>query len=407
MADAALEILERELRHAVRKDEVENPGAAGAPIRQLVDRVLDDYEDRACSSALPKIGDRQAIARRLTEEVTGFGKLQPLMDDREVEEIWINGPGKVFCARRGERVLTNLMLGEGEIKILVERILRSSGRRLDLSSPFVDASLADGSRLHVAIPDVTRRHWAVNIRKFVARAQRLDDLVHLGSLTRSAAVFLTAAVEAGLNIVVSGGTHTGKTTVLNCLAAGIPPRERVVTCEEVFELNVPLPDVVSLQTRQTNLEGRGDISLRRLIIEALRMRPDRLIVGEVREREALDLLIALNSGMPGMATVHANGAVDAISKLTTLPLLAGENITHRFVVPTVARSIDLVVHLRMDRGRRFVDEVTAVTGRVEDTMVETLRIFVSENGSLRWTGNHPPRTERFEASGALLRSALG
>src|SRR3954454_12187485 len=190
--------------------------------------------------------------------------------------------------------------------------------------------LPDGSRLHVVIPDITRQHWALNIRKFVIRAHTLDQLVELGSLSGQAARFLDAAVVAGLTVIVAGGTQAGKTTLLNCLAAAIPPRERVVTCEEVFELRLPLPDVVAMQTRQANLEGTGEVRLRRLVTEALRMRPERLIVGEVRQEESLDLLIALNSGLPGMCTIHANSAREAVVKLCTLPLLAGENVTHAF-----------------------------------------------------------------------------
>ena len=289
---------------------------------------------------------------------------------------------------------------------LVERMLRSSGRRLDLSSPFVDATLLDGSRLHVVIPDITREHWAVNIRKFVLRAHSMDELVRLGSFDDHVGTFLSAAVEAGLNIVVCGGTQTGKTTILNCLASCIPPRERIITCEEVFELQVPLPDVVSMQTRQANLEGRGEIDLRKLIVEALRMRPDRLIVGEVRQKEAFDLLIALNSGLPGMTSLHANSASEALNKLMTLPLLAGENVSHSFVVPTVASSVDLIVHLEKRGGRRRVDEIVGVTGRVEASSIERSSLFESSGGSLRWTGHDPPHGDRPTASGKRLGDVL-
>ena len=199
-------------------------------------------------------------------------------------------------------------------------MLKSSGRRVDLSSPFVDAMLPDGSRLHVVIPDITAEHWAVNIRKFVVRANHLDELVVLATLTAPAASFLDACVVAGLNVLVAGGTQAGKTTMLNCLTAAVPARERVITCEEVFELKVPLPDVVRMQTRQPNLEGAGELSLRHLVREALRMRPQRIVVGEVRQQECLDLLIALNSGIPGMCTIHANSAREAITKMCTLSL---------------------------------------------------------------------------------------
>ena len=406
MSDPALRLLETELREAVRHREVDPARGGARQLRDLVEQVLDDYEDRVCTSSLPKVKSREEAARRLVEGVAGFGPLQPLMEDPEIEEIWINGPGKVFCSRHGDRVLTNVILDDAGVKDLVERMLRSSGRRLDLSSPFVDATLQDGSRLHVVIPDITRRHWSVNIRKFVVKAHRLQDLIGLGSLTAEAALFLDGAVRAGLNIVVSGGTQTGKTTLLNCLASAIPARERVVTCEEVFELQLTLPDVVAMQTRQQNLEGQGAIPLRRLIVEALRMRPDRLIVGEVREREALDLLIALNSGMPGMASLHANSAADAILKLTTLPLLAGDNVTHAFVVPTVAGSVDLVVHLALDRGRRLTTEIVALSGRVEGTQIEAVPIFDSRSGRLRWAGNHPPQAKRFTSAGVDLTEAL-
>src|SRR5690606_31187017 len=199
----------------------------------------------------------------------------------------------------------------------------------------------DGSRLHVTIPDITRRHWAVNIRKCVVAADDLSDLVRLGSLTAHAARFLEAAVVSGLNVLVAGGTQAGKTTLLNCLAAAVPAQERVVTCEEVFELKVNLRAVAAMQCRQPSLEGTREVPLRRLVKEALRMRPGRIIVGEVRQEESLDLLIALNSGLPGMATVHANSAREAVTKMCTLPLLAGPNVSSSFVVPTVAASVDL------------------------------------------------------------------
>ena len=406
MIDDVLPIVEEEVRELVRRRGIDPSLGDLESLQRLVAEVVDDYEVRVHTSTLPRLSDREGLQREVLARVGGLGPLQPLMDDPSVEEIWINAPGKVFCARGGRRELTNVVLGPDELRGMVERMLRSSGRRLDLSSPFVDATLLDGSRLHVAIPDITRKHWAINIRKFVARAHSLEELARLGSIPDRAARFLEAAVVAGLNIVVSGATQAGKTTLLNCLAAAIPSTSRVVTCEEVFELQVSLPDVVSMQTRSPNLEGKGAIDLRRLIVEALRMRPDRLIVGEVREREALDLLIALNSGLPGMTSVHANSATEAVAKLVTLPLLAGENVTHAFIVPTVAASIDLVVHLSLSGGRRFTNEIRAVSGRVESDRVETTPLWERRGGELEWTGHQPPSSDRFAAAGIDLTEVL-
>jgi pilus assembly protein CpaF len=307
------------------------------------------------------------------------------------------------------------VLGEQEVRDLVERMLVSSGRRVDLSSPFVDASLPDGSRLHVVVPDVTRRHWAVNIRKFSDRVTTLDALVGMGSVPAGAAGFLTAAMLAGLNVLVSGATQAGKTTLLNALLAAGRPTDRVVTVEETFELKVPGRDAVAMQCRQPSLEGTGEVTLRRLIKEALRMRPDRLVVGEVREAEALDLLIALNSGVPGACSLHANSARDALVKLCTLPLLAGRNIDAGFVVPTVASAVDLVVHCELQRsGRRRVKEILAPTGALsapaaEGGVIEAVRLFAIDRDVLRPTGGLPPKEEKFLSAGLdpaqLVRSA--
>ena len=278
-----------------------------------------------------------------------------------------------------------------------------SGRRLDLSHPFVDARLPDGSRLHVVIPEITAHHWAVNIRKHLMRNSSVNDLVELGVMNLEIGTALIHCVQAGLNILVSGGTQAGKTTVLNALAGAIPRGERVVTIEEVFELSPQLPDVVQMQTRSANLQGEGEIPLRRLIKESLRMRPSRIIVGEVREAEALDLLIALNSGLPGMGTLHANSPRDAIVKLQTLPLLAGENISHKFIAPTVASAIDVIVHTTLDaHGTRRINEVAAVTGRYENDRAEIEMLW-------KWDGNQYqrgvgslPNPDRFTAIGAPL-----
>lgn len=406
----AVDIVEDEVRELIRRRGLD-PSSEAAVIRLLVEDVVADYDERTLVSSLPPLLDKPAAMRAVYDAVVGFGPLQRYLDDPVVEEIWVNEPGRVFVAKRGRSELTNTILTSSQVRDIIEKMLKSSGRRVDLSTPFVDAMLPDGSRLHVVIPDITREHWAVNIRKFVLSAHSLDELIELGSITTQAARFLEAAVASGLNVIVAGGTQAGKTTLLNCLAAAIPARERVITCEEVFELRVPLPDVVSMQTRQANLEGTGEIRLRRLVKEALRMRPQRIIVGEVRQEECLDLLIALNSGIPGMCTVHANSAREAITKLCTLPLLAGENVGHSFVVPTVAGSVDIVVHTRTNgQGHRRVGEIVAVPGRVEGigdaSVIEVEDVFVTRGGRLVRADGYPPHPERFEAAGFDLRELL-
>ena len=309
-----------------------------------------------------------------------YGPLFPFISDPSIEEVWINTPERIFVARNGRSELTNLLLTADEVRNIVERALMWSGRRLDLSQPFVDARLPDGSRLHVAIPEITSEHWAVNIRKHLMRHLQLSDLMEMGVLNKEICDFLIIEVSQGSNILVSGGTQAGKTTLLNALTSTIPTNERVITIEEVFELRPVLPDVIAMQTRGVNIQGEGDIQLRRLIKEALRMRPSRIIVGEVREAEALDMLIALNSGLPGMGTIHANSARDAVLKLQTLPLLAGENISQKFIAPTIASALDLIVHVNLEKsGFRRVIEISRVTGRVENDRIEIENLF-------KWNG---------------------
>ena len=303
--------------------------------------------------------------------IAPYGQLQQYLDDPEVEEIWINSPQRIFVAKNGKSELTNLVLTKSQIQSIMDRILLWSGKRIDLSQPFVDARLPDGSRLHIAIPEITAEHWAINIRKHLMRGKSLEDLQGLNVLNEQVLQLIFESVDRKLNILVSGSTQAGKTTLLNALVSAVAPSERVITIEEVFELRPKLPDCIAMQTKTENLEGFGAISIRRLIKESLRMRPSRLVIGEIRGAESLDLLIALNSGIPGMATIHANSADEAIRKLQTLPLLAGENITQEFIAPAVARAIDLVIHVGMDSdGRRRILEICAVTSRVEGFQIE-------------------------------------
>ncbi len=300
----------------------------------------------------------------LTKDVWA-GRLRDLLDDDAVDEIWFNDPDHVFVSRRGITELTELVLEPTELITMIDLLLRHSGRRVDRSQPFVDATLPDGSRLHVVIPDITYKYPAINIRKYPATPLQLTGLVAAGSITATAAEFLVELLKRGENILIAGGTGSGKTTLLNALLEATDPTERVIVCEEVREINLTRADWVSMQTRTASVEGFGAVDLRALVVESLRMRPDRIVVGEVRQREALDLLIALNCGTPGLGTIHANNAREAISKISTLPLLAGENVSLDFVIPTVAAAIDAVVFVaKLDTGQRCVTEIVTVPGEI-------------------------------------------
>ena len=334
------------------------------------------HNDFALARGVAPVDDESACVREVLAAVTGYGPLQPYLEDPTVEEVWINAPDRIFVARAGRSERLDLVLTDSAVRDLVERMLHASGRRVDLSQPFVDASLPDGSRLHVVIPDITRRHWSVNIRRFLPMFRDLDRLVAAGSLTLRAADMLRGAMAAGRSVLISGATHSGKTTLLGALIAACPPEHRIVTVEETFERAVDAADLVALQGRQPSLEGTGEVTLRRLVKEALRMRPDRLIVGEVRDAEALDLLLALNTGVPGAASIHANSAQEALAKLAALPLLAGRNIDPGFVVPAVAASVHLVVHCEREvDGHRRIAEIIAPTGRVRDGVVEAQSLY--------------------------------
>lgn len=404
---SALDLITDRVRQRVRREGVDLAADADLADRYVREEVRS-YSERALGGSTPLLRDEADVTRRAVAALTGLGPLQPFLDDPNVEEIWINSPTRVFVARDGVTERVGLDLDEADVRDLVERMLRSTGRRVDLSSPFVDASLPDGSRLHVVIPHITRHNWAVNIRKFRTGMRSLPDLVRLGSLPEQAAAFLHLAVRAGLNILVSGATQSGKTTLLGALLSSARPEERVVTVEETFELALDTEDWVAMQCRQPSLEGTGEVTLRRLVKEALRMRPDRLVVGEVREAESLDLLIALNSGLPGMCSLHANSAGDAVRKLATLPLLAGRNIDASFVLPTVASAIDLVVHVELERtGQRHVAEVLAPRGTVADATIETDLVFARRDGRLTWTGVFPARQQKFARAGLDPAIALG
>lgn len=372
---SAVQAVAERVRERLRGEEAD-PLRTPDRARQIALAEVRRHNDFALARGLEVIDDESGCVRDVLARVSGYGPLQALLDDPEIEEIWINDPATVFVARAGRSERIGLRLTDDTVRDLVERMLHATGRRIDLSQPFVDASLPDGSRLHVAIPDITRAHYAVNIRKFLTARRTLDDLVAARALTPDVAILLRAAMAEGRNVLVSGATHAGKTTMLSALIGVCPPEHRIITVEETFELAVVAPDVVAMQGRQPSLEGTGAVSLRRLVKEALRMRPDRLVVGEVRDAEALDLLLALNTGVPGAATIHANSADDALRRLAALPLLAGQNIDGGFVVPAVATGVDLVVHCRRSSdGHRYVEEIVETTGAVRGDLVETRSVY--------------------------------
>lgn len=407
MDSRAISILEDDLKDRIHTETVLDPPSLYRVAKDVVRR----YRDRSGLEDLPPLGDGHSdgeIAGELIKRLSGFGALADLLDDPAVEEVWVNSPGSVFVSRKGCHERVAMRIGAKEVRDLVEKMLGFTGKRIDRASPFVDATLPDGSRLHVVIPPVTQ-HWTINVRKFTGiEVNDLDELVARGSLSRGASAFLAAAVEVGLNIVVAGAVGAGKTTMLNCLASAIPPTERVVTCEEIFELDIDHPDIVGMQCREPNFEGEGEIPLRRLVKETLRMRPDRIIVGEVRGAEALDMLIAMNAGCAAMTSVHANTAREAVRKLTALPLLAGENISKEFITSTVAACIDLVAFCRRERrtGFRYVDEILAIGEQVTADGVTASPIFRREGNHLQWTGEFPRGPARFEEAGVDLLGIL-
>jgi pilus assembly protein CpaF len=320
-------------------------------------------------------GDREEIAARIVRDSVGLGPLEVLLADPAVEEVMVNGPDVVYVERGGRVEATDVAFAdEEELRNAIERILAPLGRRVDELSPMVDARLADGSRVNVVIPPLAIDGPLVSIRRFGARRPGPEELVALGTLTAAQRQSLEVAVTGRRSILVSGGTGSGKTTLLNALSSFIAPRERVVTIEDAAELRLQQPHVVRLESRPAGVEGRGEVTIRDLLRNALRMRPDRIVIGEVRGAEALDLLTALNTGHDGaLSTVHANSPADALSRLETLALMAGVGLPHAAVAEQVQRGIDLVVQLeRRAGGARVVTEVAEVVRAAGGTAVRTV-----------------------------------
>jgi pilus assembly protein CpaF len=333
-------------------------GHRGAPDLERTVRELVDEE-----AAILAPADRVEIAARVVRDSVGLGPLEILLADPRVEEVMVNGPGSVFVERGGRIEPTPIgFADEEELRNAIERILAPLGRRVDELSPMVDARLADGSRVNVVIPPLAIDGPALSIRRFGSERPGPDRLVELGTLDPGQRKRLEAAVRERRSILVSGGTGSGKTTLLNALSSFLAPEERVVTIEDAAELRLQQPHVVRLESRPAGVEGRGEVTIRDLLRNALRMRPDRIVIGEVRGAEALDLLTALNTGHDGaLSTVHANSPRDAIARLETLALMAGVGLPHEAIAEQVRRGIDLVAHLRrMPDGSRRVTEIAEV-----------------------------------------------
>ncbi|MGE5672769.1 MAG: CpaF family protein [Mycobacterium leprae] len=334
-------------------------------IQQKISEALAQEEN------IPPL-EREAIAVDLYAEIIGYGPIQPLLDDPTVSEVMVNSPNQIYVERKGKLILTDVQFAsDKQVLQVIDKIVAPLGRRIDESSPMVDARLPDGSRVNAIIPPLALKGPSITIRKFSRTPITIDNLVEWGTISREMALFLEACVQSRLNVVVSGGTGSGKTTTLNVLSSFIPDDERIVTIEDAAELQLRQEHVVSLETRPANIEGKGEISIRHLVKNALRMRPDRVVVGECRGGEALDMLQAMNTGHDGsLTTGHANSPRDMISRLETMVLMAGMELPLRAIREQIAAAVDLIVQVaRMKDGSRKITQVTEVQGMEGDVVV--------------------------------------
>ena len=382
-----------------------------AMIEEKFDAVL--AEDHIVLSRL----ERQRLFEQIVAEILGYGPLEPLLRDDTITEIMVNGPKKVYIERNGKIERTNVVFEDDEhLMRIIERIVAPLGRRVDESMPYVDARLPDGSRVNIVIPPISLIGPVVTIRKFYRTPLTVEDLIRLGSATPEVMEFLKACVQAKINIVVSGGTGSGKTTLLNILSSFIPEGERIITIENAAELQLRQEHVVTLETRPPNIEGKGEITMRDLVINALRMRPDRIIVGECRGGEAFDMLQAMNTGHEGsMTTIHANSPRDALARLENMVLMAGTDLPHRAIREQIAMAIDLIVQTaRMRDGSRKIVSLTEVQG-LEGEVITTTELFKFEQygmeggkivGRLVPTGIRPRFIDRLEEAGIRLPPSI-
>jgi len=361
--------------------------------------------------------ERHRLFEQIAAEILGFGPLQPLLEDENITEIMVNGAKNIYVERGGKITRVPISFeSDDHVMRIIDRIVAPLGRRIDESSPYVDARLPDGSRVNAVISPISLVGPVLTIRKFFKNPITLEQLIHFGSLTPECLQFLKACVEARLNIVISGGTGSGKTTLLNILSQFIPDDERIVTIENAAELQLRQEHVVTLESRPANIEGRGEVTIRQLVINALRMRPDRIIVGEIRDEAALDMLQAMNTGHDGsMTTAHSNSPRDTLARIETMTLMAGMELPVRAIREQVASAIDLVVHQeRLRDGTRKVVNITEVSGMEGDVITMT-DIFLFDQtgyengkvvGRLRPTGLRPKFMEKIEASGIHLPASI-
>ena len=388
------------------------PETVQLQIRQIVETMLE-------AETIPlNRQERERIVLEIWHETFGLGPLEPLMLDPTVSDILVNGPKSVYIERRGKLESTEVIFrDDAHLMQIIERIVSRVGRRVDESSPMVDARLPDGSRVNAIIRPLALDGPILSIRRFAADPYMMPDLIKLGTLTPALATVLTAAVKARLNVLVAGGTGAGKTTMLNVLSNAIPGHERIVTIEDSAELQLQQRHVVRLETRPANIEGTGAVTQRDLVRNALRMRPDRIVVGEVRGAEVLDMLQAMNTGHDGsLSTVHANSPRDALSRLETMVLLSGISPPVRAIREYVSSALDMVIHLaRLSDGTRKIVRVTEITG-MEEQVITTQDIFLFEQQGLdeqgrvrgfhRATGIRPRFAERLGQAGITLSADL-
>lgn len=385
-SERLIEEVRRRVQPELLKALEEKPQLEAAAAQQKVETLL--AED---ASLPPSRETRGEILSRVLDDVLGLGPLEPLLKDPAVSEIMVNGPKCLYIEKQGKLHPVDIQFSsEKQLRTVIDRIVSPIGRRVDESMPLCDARLADGSRVNIVLPPLALDGASITIRKFSARSIGFDDLVRFGSMTTAMANFLRQTVEGKRNIVVSGGTGSGKTTLLNALSSAIPEDERIVTIEDAAELKLQKPHVVRLESRPPNAEGEGAIPIRRLVINALRMRPDRIVVGECRGGEALDMLQAMNTGHDGsMTTVHANTPRDALGRLETLVLMAGMDLPIRVVREQIRSAVHLIVQqARLTDGSRKVISITEVTG-MEGDLLTTQELFRFRAGQLESTGLVP------------------